>query len=215
MIEPPSASPVLDYRTTTDSVSKPPSKAALYVALLAALIPMLLGTVDIALWLLTFSKAFEAFGIIIVIGGLIFFAIGSICLLIHLVTVLRRPKNLRRQLLMILLAAILLVANFPLAGFYMNLAERSHVRVINQTGMTIDAAVAVDPDGNKYDFGSIASGATASRRIRPRGEGAFNLLITSNGASEEVELDSYTSDGPMTGKRLTVTVTPTKTSVKE
>jgi hypothetical protein len=178
----------------------------LYAALVCGLAPAVLGTLIIAGWLVTQSHVFELLGLVNIFVGLSCTLVGGIALITHFwrsIATGRRP--VRSWLGPGVVAAVILIGNFPLCGFYFWVSTLYSVRVVNATGATVSSFVVHDPAGQTWELGPIRPGGSSRRMLGLKGEGTVTFTATVGGSNVGGELEGYITSG-MTNGRRTVTL---------
>jgi hypothetical protein len=179
---------------------------SLRLAFTCGSVPALIGTLIVALWLLTHYGALTLLGLFNILLGLACTVVGGVALLVHF-----RPSNrnqfasTRQWLLGGAFAGAILLANFPLCAFYVWVANLYTVRVVNATGAQVTSFVVSDPAGHAWEFGPIPAGRQKTRMLDVEGEGALSFSATVNGKVETGIVDGYITNG-VTGDGRTVTL---------
>jgi hypothetical protein len=199
------AQPPIDYANAATRTGRS-SETAFYVALACGIIPAVLGTLIVGLWLATRWRYLIPFGFADVVLGLLCSLIGGIALVVYFWRAFasaRRP--VRAWLVRGFVAGALLLGNFPLCGLCITLASMNRLEVVNASGANVSSFVVADPNGTKWEMGPIASGGRKRRLIRTQGEGAVTFTANINGTSTQGVVTGYMSSG-MEGTDWTVTL---------
>jgi hypothetical protein len=179
---------------------------SLQLAFACGLAPALLGTVIVALWLLTRYGGLGLLGFFNILLGLVCTVVGGVALLVHFQPSNRSEFATTRQWLWSgVFAGAILFANFPLCAFYVWVANLYTVRVVNATGAAVSSFVVTDPAGHGWEFGPIPAGGWKTRMLDVEGTGALSFTATVNGTVHTGVVDGYVTNG-MTGQRRTVTL---------
>jgi len=141
-------------------------------------VPMGLGVVDLAPWLVSGRSAFEVIGLVIFLGGLAAVLIGLLLLVMYQVTLPaghgRRPW--RRSSWPVVL---LLLANFPVAADVIYVAtyfqHPATLTVANRSTAGLTKVRIITPGGRSLSLGDVAPGASRSRTIYLR-RGTFGFF---------------------------------------
>ena len=158
------------------------SKPGLYrTAIWCAAVPMVVGTVDFLLWLLVGGETLMAVGAFTILGGLGLFAVGAGSLIAYLWRELRAGLQSGKALAKrVTLAAVLLLANFPLAFGYMAAAgeimRTCVVVVANDSSRPVDSFTLSGPDfrrGGPVELGPIEPGGRATYKFKPDVDGGI------------------------------------------
>ena len=167
------------------------------------MLPALSGTLILAGWLFTRSGSFEVLGLLNIVLGLVAAVIGAAALITHFARSRGDPHHptRRRRLLLGVLAAAILIGNFPLAGFYVWVADLYFVRVVNATPRPVTNFVVTDPRGRTWQFGPIPPGGSTRRGLNLKGEGAVVFSATANGRQVTGEIDGYITSSMESGSR--------------
>jgi hypothetical protein len=201
------AQPPIDYANAAIRRGRG-TERAFDVAFACGIIPAVLGTLIIGLWLSTRWMGLVAFGIANFFLGLLCTLIGGIALVVYLWRAIasgRRP--VRRWLVRGIVAGALLLGNFPLSGLCITLASLNRLDVVNATGANVSSFVVADPNGDKWEVGPIPAGGRRRRWIRAQGEGAVTFTANINGTSTPGVVQAYYTNG-MGGRDWTVTLNP-------
>ena len=180
----------------------------LCIALGCGVVPAVLGTLIISLWLLTRHGSLPLFGFVVILLGLACTIAGAIFLVIYFnEAAATRRRPVRSWLAPGLLAAGLLLGNFPLCAFYIWAAELYTVRVVNAGGATVSSFVVSDPAGQQWEMGPLRPRSRKTRLLNVNGEGAVVFSAIVNGTVATGDVDGYVTSG-MTGYSRTLTVNP-------
>ena len=183
-------------------------KRPLYIALGCGLLPAVVGTAVISLWLLTRHGSLPLFGLFTIFLGLACTLVGAVFLVIHFNEASAgRSRPTRSWRVRGLLAGALLLGNFPLCAFYIWAAGLYTVRVVNAAGGNVSSFVVSDPAGQRWEMGPVAPGTRKTRLMDFNGEGAVTFSANVNGTVVTGDVDGYITSG-MDGKTRTVTVNP-------
>ena len=179
----------------------------LHAAFACGLVPALLGTCIIALWLVTRFFPLKLLGLLNILFGLTCAAAGAIALFLHFQRSLHsgHPPP-RRWLLRGVLAGAILLGNFPLCGLCIWASGLYTVRVVNATGANVSSFVVTDPVAQKWELGPIRAGGRTTRLVHAEGEGAiwFSAKVQ-GGRTITGEVEGYIS-GSFEGTSRTVTL---------
>lgn len=176
-----------------------PLPRLLKTAFLCGALPLFIGTLIFVFWLLTRWGELMAAGVLIIILGLIWFVIGVICVIVHL---LRSggPEAAPSQGWKPALILSLLLANFPVVYFYLNtvdeLLTRYTVVVINDSQQPIESLfIKTGGQHTLAEFKPIASGQSAKRHFSVSGT-PLDFTARQNQSGFGGSVDSYAfSDG--------------------
>jgi len=151
----------------------------LQVAIFCGATPLTIGSLIYWAWRGTRWHWLEEAGILNIIGGLVLFFVGTICLIWHINHEARSEHKCRRPLTrQSLLVGGLLLVNFPAAALYglsvIGLMTQYTVRVINESGTTIDSFVLIGPHVH-VDVGPIPMGDVKSRSLAFNGDGTLDF----------------------------------------
>ena len=181
----------------------------LTVAVWCGALPLAVGTVVFALWLATGDRDLHAVGLLTILGGLLLFLVGTICLVADAAKSAPGGRWKRAAV------ALLLLANFPAAFTF--IAAAAHIEfsvtitVQNTGSATIDSFVVTVPGVTK-EMGPIPPGASRRVRIHPTADGAADYTMKESGVTSTGPLIGYVSAGM--GGRCTVGVNGQSGSVK-
>jgi hypothetical protein len=117
---------VLGYRSASRDVDcAPPPLTWCAIALFMGLTPLFVGCATFVAWLITRREELAIFGLITIVVGCGMIAIGSVCVLVHLVLSLRMPASAerRKQLRCVALATGALLVNFPVCALLIGIVR--------------------------------------------------------------------------------------------
>lgn len=181
------------------SIPTPNQRLALRVAIICGALPLLAGTGAFGLWRATGSDAFATLGALILYGGVALFMVGCLALIRYL-WLAGRQKNLSlaRVVWTSLGTAVLLLANFPVAGACIlgaiHYTTRYTVEVRNDSAKPM-SQVRVSGAGTDEFIGIIEPGATVFLELWFDREGQLELFASKAFEDEVVLLDGYVCGG--------------------
>jgi hypothetical protein len=191
------------------------NSAAFYAAIACGALPLSVGAIIYLLWRLTWWDWLMGAGIGTIGSGLVLVFLGSLCLVKDFIdgssrTLLRPPRRVD------VLAAVVLIANFPAAAFCLYSAEevrtRYTVEVFNETNGPISSFVLTGP-GVSTDLGPIAAGQHVRWHLHFHGSGPLNFAAKQQ-TEFKGQLDGYvSSDWP--GHKLIQVRGPATCSIEE
>ncbi len=159
------------------------------LAIACAGIPLTVGTSIYLLWRLTFWRDLEWAGIWTIQTGILLFLIGGLLLLSELWLFKGSRRNRGRKFVI----GILLLANFPIAGFLISsvfeVRTRYVIEVVNKTGHAVASFEVVSNEGQKK-LGPIADGSSAKSYIHVSEDDCLSRTVTASSA----EIRSIQSD---------------------
>ena len=183
------------------------ARRAYRIVLVCGGLPLVAGTVVFLLWLVGRQDWLMVAGVFIIGTGGLLFVVGGVILTGFWALARRAPCFSRAWAhRMTVGAALLLLANFPVAAAFTAAAVRViecyNVAIENGSGFALDA-VHVSGGGCKVDFGRIAPGATRRRWFWIQREGELVLHATRGGVPVEEVVDGYVTGG-MGARKLVV-----------
>ena len=183
-----------------ESLDVPHNSAGdLWIAIACGAIPLLTGSAIYWAWRFTRWEVWPRLGLLTVLIGTVFFVVGIIHLGRYWSRAHRRDAdtNSRRDVRSLFVAA-LLIANFPIAGFYAISAVEHmsdyFVHVSNVSDQNIDSLTLVGP-GIETKVGPIRSGEEKTITIRFTGEGPLHFQAQQGQELLQGELDGYVCGG--------------------
>ena len=175
------------------------SAGDLTVAIACGAIPLLTGTAIYWTWRVMRWEALPRLGLLTVLIGTVFFVVGIIHLGRYWSHAPRRDANANSwHGIRSLLVAALLIANFPIAGFYA-ISAVDHMsdyflHIANISDQNIDSLTLVGP-GVTTMIGPIRSGEETSVTLRFAGEGPLHFQTQLSQELLQGELDAYVCGG--------------------
>ncbi|MEO1996054.1 MAG: hypothetical protein ABGZ17_12340 [Planctomycetaceae bacterium] len=151
------------------------------------------------LWLWLRWDSFVVAGIVTQYVGGLMFAIGMVCLTIH---VLRNGQSergpIRRCHKPAIIAGLQLIANVPVAAVYavtvLNVHTRFDVAVSNETDQSVETFV-VTGGGLRVDFGTIPPQATVRRSFHILRDGELSYRCQFAGGVSTGKVEGYVTHG--------------------
>jgi hypothetical protein len=158
------------------------------VAIACAGIPFVVGTSIYLLWRYTYWDDLEAAGMLTIAIGTVFSLLGGILILFELLDPEGRPRSLVRKFVI----STLLVANFPIAGMYIEsvgeVRARYFITVVNHTGHDVASFLLISDEGQK-ELGPIVNGQEIRTYIHFSDDACIRETVTSS----SVEIKKYES----------------------
>jgi hypothetical protein len=167
------------------------------IALFCALFPLLIGTLDFCLWLITKSPLFEMLGMFIILGGLVLFILGFIFVFIYLIIAKKTYGKLQKtNLIKAGLIIILLLINFPVSSLYVREATKtiSLIHVVNNSHYDIENLKIIER-GKEYYIGTLKSGENLDKEIEFRSEGSVEYILNINNEERKGVITGYITTG--------------------
>jgi hypothetical protein len=151
----------------------------LFAAVLCGATPLVVGTGIFVAWLLLRWHSLKDAGITTIMAGTVAFAVGCLCLMIHVAESRRNKRVSPRRMDWKSMGTIaLLVINFPIAAAYVaaaiHIETRYSVTVINESPGRIEAFRVVGC-GVDVDFGTIESQSRVCRSFNIRHDDYLNF----------------------------------------
>jgi hypothetical protein len=193
---------IIDYSAPIEHRVRIEPAKLLRAALTLAVLPIIFGTIVIALWLPTRWGILVGAGLWVVLFGLIFFLIGIATLFCYIAACRHGAVPWVRPAL---LTALLLLANVPIAAGYIELAALWKVNFVNRSAVTINSLIIADPMGSRWQLGPIPPGGRMSRWFLPDGEGAITFSASQPGSGVNGTVEGYITSG-MPGGAKTITI---------
>lgn len=184
------------------------ARCAYRVALACGALPLVAGTSIFLLWLVfRWEWLVNAGGVTIGIGSFLF-VLGTIVLTGFSVQTRRCPELPRRRVRrMTIGAALLLLANFPVAGGIVaaSLAVVSCYTVVveNHSPSSLEA-VSISGGGCKVDFGHLSPGGSRRRWFWVRHDGQLILRAASVDTIIKRTVDGYVTNGLGAYRKITI-----------
>jgi hypothetical protein len=100
-----------DYQNPSTTSARPPAVLR-YIAIFCGAVPLFTGFMTLGLWIVTRSSRYESHGLMVIMGGLLLFAAGFLCLFSYWVLRARRAQSGLRSP-RIWWIWLLLLSNFP------------------------------------------------------------------------------------------------------
>ena len=200
---------MLDYKSPdTRQKWRPP---LLRIAFLMGLLPLFAGMTDFLLWFVTRSDAFQFMGLFIIGAGLLCFAIGGVCLLIHAVDLWqtrRQRGHLKRDVVRSSMAAFLLLLNFPTCFAVIRvvsiLESQYVINILNESSQPAHSVV-VAHGSKTFQLGDILPRANATLKLVPEGA-PLKISLTQNGKPRQSVPADYLYDDDNVGSSRSVTI---------
>lgn len=161
--------------------------------------PLLVGTLIYVMWRYTQWEWLEAAGGLTILVGLVAFYRGASALCRHLWFESRAQLISSRTLfLQAVVVGSLLLANFPVAGYFalsaVAVSMQYTVRVYNKSDQTIDSFIVTGP-GVRIELGPIASGQYTRRDILIQTDGTLEFTARQQELEFKGELEGYITGG--------------------
>ncbi|TWT64191.1 hypothetical protein [Rubinisphaera italica] len=161
--------------------------------------PLLVGTLIYVMWRYTQWEWLEAAGGLTILVGLVAFYMGASALCRHLWFESRAQLISSRTLfLQAVVVGSLLLANFPVAGYFalsaVAVSMQYTVRVYNNSNQTIDSFIVTGP-GVQVELGPIASGQYKRRDILIQTDGTLEFAARQQELEFKGQLEGYITGG--------------------
>jgi hypothetical protein len=181
----------------------------LKIARLCALFPLFTGVFIFGLWLLTYWDWLMLAGWFTVLGGLLLFLAGSIALLLYVRQSKKTQTPYARNTWK---TGGLLLANFPVAlaimGYVGYLMFGYWITVANHSPQPVEVTLTDPlfvPGPETLPFGTVAAGASETKRFQFKGEGSVKYIVRfADGHEQSDVLIGYVTGG--SGGKATLTV---------
>ena len=161
--------------------------------------PLLVGTLIYVMWRYTQWEWLEAAGGLTILFGFVAFCMGASALCRHLWFESRAQQiSSRTLLLQAVVVGSLLLANFPLAGYFalsaVAVSMQYTVRVFNKSDQTIDSFIVTGP-GVQVELGPIASGQHTRRDLLIQTDGTLEFTARQQELEFKGQLEGYVTGG--------------------
>ncbi|WP_339747674.1 hypothetical protein [uncultured Rubinisphaera sp.] len=161
--------------------------------------PLLVGTLIYVMWRYTQWEWLEAAGGLTILFGFVAFYMGASALCRHLWFESRALQiSSRTLLLQAVVVGSLLLANFPLAGYFalsaVAVSMQYTVRVFNKSDQTIDCFIVTGP-GVQVELGPIASGQHTRRDLLIQTDGTLEFTARQQELEFKGQLEGYVTGG--------------------
>ncbi len=157
--------------------------------------PLIIGSLVYFTWRLTRWNWLEMVGLMTILIGVVAFLGGAVCLILHLK---RESRAARTSPLSALMVGGLLIANFPVAAFYLSsvidISTRYTVRVHNDSEHPIESFMILGP-GIQTEIGPIPSGKNVVQHNHPTSDGSLRFTARQHELNFDGELEGYVCNG--------------------
>lgn len=165
-------------------------------SLVCGLIPLLLGTATFFWWFITDLHDLFLVGYFVILGGIVLFLAGMVCVLVYVLKARRAQSRYKRAAVA---SVTVLLLNFFVCAGYILIAVRMTttyiVIVTNDYREPIRDLVLKDPADGIYGISTVQPGAIAKACFRFKGEGAVTYAMTSRGSAQTGQLVGYVTSG--------------------
>jgi hypothetical protein len=172
-------------------------------SLICGVVPLLLGITIFLLWLVTRAHMLMTFGLLNIVAGLIFFALGLFALAKYVLE--SRKNNLENYYVKAIIALLILTANFPTAigivGAVEYIESQWVVIIENKSNFDIDELY-LHTGMEKLELGDIGKGSYFEKNYHFSHEGRVNYFFKHT--KKEHEGIGYTTSGMGGFVKLTI-----------
>ncbi len=165
-------------------------------SLVCGLIPLLLGTATFFWWFITDLHDLLLVGNLVILGGIVLFLAGMVCVLVYVLKARRAQSRYKRAAVA---SVTVLLLNFFVCAGYILIAVRMMttyiVIVTNDYREPIRDLVIKDPADGIYRVATVQPAAIAKACFRFKGEGAVTYAMTNRGSAQTGQLFGYVTSG--------------------
>ena len=176
--------------------------AAYYLSLAAVGLPLIVGVVGTAGWMLTRHSAFQYVCFLAFLGMVGGWFLALPTMLAFLFFSASDPRKMRRGTLVLITA----IATFFTSLGCMALSSYSRIKVVNRTNAAIARFALIDPTMQSWTIDEVAPGETRRRWVDFGGEGSVTFTANvGNTPASGMAVGYITSGGPLNADDATIT----------
>jgi hypothetical protein len=183
----------LEYRATAAADNTIPINY-LRTAVYCGAIPLVIGLLVFAAWLVTGWERLMPIGVLVMAGGTLLVVVGIVALAVHAYRELRTRGAAIGSARRMLLTLLLLLVNFPVAFSVMRavweISTAYLVTLVNASGAPVDSFVLSGP-GFVKELGPLPAGGRANYVCRFSGDGELTFASQQGGTIATGVVDGY------------------------